>query len=152
MADIQKLDPTRMIVESLKGMAATSLDRFAEDSWDLSFGPPRADLNIYCPWRLLSRDAVILGGSDHGQKFGLPQPVDVVAETLRILSGKAVQGARIDEITADLCIDFADGVRLDLFNDSGGYEGWTFADEHGLKLIAQGGGQIAIWKPSTIKS
>lgn len=128
----------------------TSVERLAEDAWDLNFNCHTADLNIYCPWRLVGNGSVLLAGSDHEQNFGLPEPVDVAAEALRLLNGK-VEEASIDETTADLRIDFAGGIRVDVFNDSGGHEGWTFADRRGLKLVAQGGGQIAIWKPIASK-
>jgi hypothetical protein len=146
----RKLDASEMLLDSLKGLTVASIDHYAEDSWSLSFGS--AGLNIGCPWRIVSGDRITLGGSDHGQKFGLPRPVDVQNEALRLLGGKPVEGANIDETTADLRISFADGVRVDVFNDSSGYEGWTFGDQRGLKLVAQGGGQVAIWKPLETKS
>jgi hypothetical protein len=144
----QNLNPSEMILESLRGSSVTSVDHYAVDSWHLNFGA--ADLNISCPWRIVSSVGVLLSGLDHGQKFGLPQPVDVVAESMRLLGSKTVEDARIDETTADLTIAFASGIRIDVFNDSSGYEGWTFADERGTKLVAQGGGQMAIWKPNKI--
>jgi hypothetical protein len=146
----QKLNPSEMILESLRGSSVTSVERYAEDSWRLNF--EAAGLNLQCPWRIVSNDGVILGGSDHGQKFGLPQPVDVAAEALRLLNGKTVEGAHIDETTADLCITFAGDIRVEVFNDSIGYEGWTFADQRGTWLVAQGGGQMAIWKPTIAKT
>jgi uncharacterized protein DUF6188 len=145
----QKLNPSEMILESLRGSSVTSVDHYAEDSWRLNF--EAAGLNIQCPWRIVSNGAVVLGGSDHEQKFGLPQPVDVAVEALRLLNGRSVESARIDETTADLFITFASDVRVDVFNDSSGYEGWTFADQRGTWLVAQGGGQMAIWKPAIAK-
>jgi hypothetical protein len=147
MAESQGLNASAMILESLRGLVVTSLNHFAEDAWDLNFNFHAADLNIYCSWRLVGNGLVLLGGSDHGQKFGLPEPVDVMAEALRLLNRKAVEEASIDETTADLRIDFAGDMRVDVFNDSGTHEGWTFADKRGLKIVPQGGGQKAIWKP-----
>src|SRR5579859_2206466 len=141
----RKLNPSEMMFESLRGSSVTSLDHYAEDSWRLNF--EAAGLNIQCPWRIVGNDAVVLGGSDHEQKFGLPQPIDVTVEALRLLKGKTVESARIDQKTADLCITFAGDIRIDVFNDSSGYEGWTFADQRGTWLIAPGGGQMEIWKP-----
>jgi hypothetical protein len=146
----QKLNPSEMMLESLRASSVTSVDHYAEDSWRLNF--EAAGLNIQCPWRIVSNDAVVLSGSDHEQKFGLPQPVDVTVEALRLLKGKTVESVRIDETTADLCITFAGDIRVDMFNDSSGYEGWTFADQRGTWLVAQGGGQMAIWKPTTAKT
>ena len=146
----QKLNPSEMMLESLRGLSVSSVEHYAEDSWRLNFAA--AGLNVQCPWRIVSNDGVVLGGSDHEQKFGLPQPVDVTVEALRVLSGKTVESARIDEKTADLCITFTGEIRVDVFNDSSGYEGWTFADQRGTWLVAQGGGQMAIWKPTTAKT
>lgn len=140
-----KLTPGELIIQSLRGSTVTALDRAAEDSWRLDF--EAAGLNIGCVWRLVSGKSIVLAGSDHGQKFGLPKPIDVCSEALRLTSGKPVESVRIDETTADLSITFSGDMRLDLFNDSSGYEGWTFADRSGLMLVAQGGGQIVIWLP-----
>lgn len=92
----------------------------------------------------------MLGGSDHGHKFGLPEPVDVRIETLRLLTEKPVETARIDVATGDLSITFVGDARIDVFNNSSGYEGWQFGDRSGLQLIAQGGGQIAIWDTGSL--
>jgi hypothetical protein len=139
-----ELNPAELILRSLRGSTVTALDRAAEDAWRLDF--EAAGLNIGCAWRLVSGKSIVLAGSDHGQKFGLPQPVDVCSEALRLISGTPVESVRIDEITADLSITFSGDMRLDLFNDSSGYEGWTFTDSSGLMLVAQGGGRIVIWK------
>jgi hypothetical protein len=109
-----------------------------------------ASRTVSCPWRLVDTEAVLLGGSDQGQKFGLPQPVDVSAETLRVLSGKSLEDAGIDRTTGDLCITFVGPTRIEVFNYSGGYEGWEFGDQSGLQLMAQGGGQIAIWDTGSV--
>jgi hypothetical protein len=146
----QELNPSEMMLESLRGSSVTSVDHYAADSWRLNF--EAAGLNIQCPWRIVNNDAVVLGGSDHEQKFGLPHAIDVTAEALQLLNGKIVESARIDGQTPDLCLTFTGGIRVDVFNDSSGYEGWTFADERGTWLVAQGGGQTAIWKPTTGKT
>jgi hypothetical protein len=146
----QKLNPSEMMLESLRGLSVTSVEHYAADSWRINF--EAAGFNIQCPWRIVNNDGVVLGGSDHDQKFGLPQPVDVTVAALRLLREKTVESVRIDEKTADLCIIFTGDIRVDVFNDSSGYEGWTFADQRGTWLVAQGGGQMAIWKPATAKT
>jgi len=37
--------------------------------------------------------------------------------------GRSVRAATLDEFTADLELDFHDNLRLDVFNDSSGFEG-----------------------------
>ena len=59
-----------------------------------------------------------------------------------------MEDTRIDEATGDLRIAFEGGTRVDIFNNSVGYEGWQFTNESGLQLIALGGGEIAIWDTS----
>jgi hypothetical protein len=147
MTASQKLDPSEMMLRSIHGSTVSHLEQPAEGVWHFAF--PAADLNVSCPWRLIDAGAIVLSGSDHRQKFGLPHPVNVCTETVRILNGKTVENACIDEITADPRITLSGGTRIDVFNNSGGYEGWQFGDRNGLNLIAQGGGQIAIWDTGT---
>lgn len=139
------------MIGSLRESQLIGLDQPATGVWHFVFS--QADLNIESPWRLVDAGAVVLSGSDHGHKFGLANAVDVCTETLRVLRGKVVERTCIDETTADLCITFSEGTRIDIFNNSGGYEGWQFGDRNGLNLVAQGGGQVAIWdtRPVTQK-
>jgi hypothetical protein len=61
-----------------------------------------------------------------------------------LLTLRRVAGVEADELTGDLRIDFGDDVRLDLFNNSSGYEGWQADlardDALSLTIIAMGGG------------
>src|SRR5438105_11396798 len=121
-----RLNRSEILLSSVRGNPLRGLEQVAQGVWDFSF--ENGGLNVSCPWRLVDSGTVVLSGSDHGHKFGLPDPLDVQAQTLRILSGKVVENIRIDEGTADLSITFSGRARIDVFNNSGGYEGWQFSD------------------------
>ncbi len=121
-----------------------------DHDWDFAFGPG-VSLVISCPWRLVSRDSILLTDSDDEQWFGLPAPVNAEARANALLQDESVQGIEVDGITADLLIRFSDGLRLDVFNNSSGYEGWQAhlqgSLEDGTKVsavIAMGGGGFSM--------
>jgi hypothetical protein len=138
-----QLNLEELMLRSLRGAILHQLKQPAEGVWEFSF--QRAGLNITCPWRIVSNGVIILAASDQGQKFGLPSPVDVFSKTMEYLHDATVESVEIDQETSDLCIRFSGGIRVDAFNDSSGYEGWNYADQTGVMLVAMGGGQLAIW-------
>jgi hypothetical protein len=83
-----------------------------------------------------------LGHRDHEQQFGLQAPLDGQQKALALLSSKIVR-VKIHESTADLTIDFENGASLEVFNSSGGYEGWICSNAEGLEVIGMGGGGLA---------
>jgi hypothetical protein len=64
---------------------------------------------------------------------------------LKLLTGKIV-AVDIREPTADLMLQFENGVSFESFNSSGGYEGWQYSCADGFTLIAMGGGGLATVK------
>jgi hypothetical protein len=120
----------------------------AGHSWQFRFGDGDATLNLECPWRLLLNGAIAFGGDDDGQQFGLPAPLDGVKVTEKLLSASLVSLVEIREGCSDLSLTFQNGVRLEAFNGSAGYEGWTCSGKGGVTVVAQGGGNLSIWKPS----
>jgi hypothetical protein len=130
----------------LLGQSCTSVEK-ANHLWQFRFGNEDAVLNLNCAWRLIANGAIELGYEDHQQQFGLPAPLDGVTETQRILSSSEVAIVEIREGCGDLSITFRNGVRLDAFNDSSGYEGWECSGRKGSQVIAQGGGNLAVWSP-----
>jgi hypothetical protein len=82
----------------------------------------------------------------------LPQPVDGEARSNELLDGACVVEVSISAETADLLIQLDAGVRIEVFNNSSGYEGWnvSYPDPNGageVRLIGLGGGDIAICPP-----
>jgi hypothetical protein len=134
-------DPKTLMMKSLKGASIKDVpDLEAEDAWH--FGFTVGGLAVQCPWRVISGGRILLGSVDHNQQLRLPEPVDAVARIFKLLKGKIVESVKIHDPTSDLTIQFTDDVRLDVFNNSSGYEGWQYEDRQGLELVAQGGGRL----------
>lgn len=113
--------------------------RFAPDIWFV----------ISCPWRIVAEGGIAFADEDHGQLFGLPQPVDGEARSNELLDGALVLDASISTETADVLILLEGGRRIEVFNNSSSYEGWnvSYPDPNGagtVTIIGLGGGDIAI--------
>ena len=103
---------------------------------------------VGCHWRLVSPDGIALTDEDDGQRFGLPEPVDAETKANALLRGTTVTSATVDRLTADLCLRFSNNLRLDVVNNSSGYEGWQGSFDHdgkGSSIIAMGGGGLAFF-------
>jgi hypothetical protein len=85
-----------------------------------------------------------LGNADHGQQVGLPNPLDGVIEGQRLLSDKVIK-VDVRAHTSDLLVEFSNGVFLEVFNSSSGYEGWECSSKNGLLVIATGGGELQVF-------
>lgn len=97
---------------------------------------------VSCHWHLISPDGIALTEEDDGQRFGLPEPVDAESRANALLGGATVTSATVDGLTADICLRFSNDMRLDVFNNSSGYEGWQGSFLHEGKatsIIATGG-------------
>lgn len=112
-------------------------------TWHFSFSGGAA-LCAECPWRIVSKGRVALGSVDHRQRFGRAEDVDATREAFSLLARREIIGAQIHPETCDLVVDVAEGVRLELFNGSAGYEGWNLSSPDGRCFVARGGGQLAI--------
>lgn len=116
--------------------------RFAPDIWFV----------VSCPWRIVAGGGIAFANADHGQLFGLPQPVDGEVRSNKLLGSARVVDASISAETADVLIQLDSGLRIEVFNNSIGYEGWSvsYSDPNGagkVRLIGLGGGDIAICPP-----
>lgn len=101
-----------------------------------------------CHWRLVSPEGIALTDEDDSQRFGLPEPVDAEAKANALLLGATITSATVDRLTADLCLRFSNDLRLDVVNNSSGYEGWQGSFAHGGKrasIIAMGGGGLTFF-------
>jgi hypothetical protein len=112
-------------------------------SWVFTFSGG-GSLCTECPWRIVVGGGVALGSADHEQWFGLPETVDAGGQALSLLAPQHITDARIHPETCDLSVEFSAGARLELFNGSSGYEGWTLSSPEGRLFIAQGGGQLSV--------
>ena len=135
-----------ILQDALVGFTCTSVDK-SEYSWHFGFADGEASLCLECAWRLRSDDSIAYGYQDDGQKFGLAEPVDGVALSKKLIGDSPIVLLAIRDGVGDLSIEFESGVRLDVFNASSGYEGWTFNVTNGLFVVAQGGGKLAVCNP-----
>ena len=129
-----------MDVEWLHGQRCTSVSTHAEGQFAFHF--TAAALGLSCAWRLVVRGQLVLAHTDHGQQFGRPAPVDACTEAMAILGGHAIRGGRIDTALGDIVLEVGDDIRLEVFNDSSGYEGWTLTGPAGTTLVAISGGEV----------
>lgn len=116
-----------------------------ETDWDFDLSG-NVGFAVNCHWRLISAAGILRTDEDDGQVFGLPAPVDAESNANDLLAGATVSSATVDRVTADLCVRFSNGLRLELLNNSAGYEGWQGCFKHdgkAITIIAMGGGSLA---------
>ena len=131
---------------SAKGAKCSDVELYAPDSWSFDF-QGRLRLNIQCPWRIISDSGIALGSEDDGQQFGLLAPLNGGEMALRLLAGTTLKHVLITEKTGDVVFEFESGIRLEVFNNSSGYEGWNCGTSSGLAVIGMGGGTTANVEP-----
>jgi len=120
----------------LVGAALTRVERLPHKYWVFHFGK-NVRLNIEAPWRLISKDSILVTREDDGQKFGLPAPVDAEAELRKRIEGHQVTAAATNRATSDLTLQFDNSFTLEVFNDSSGYECWTLNPEDGSVIVGR---------------
>jgi len=98
-------------------------------------------LRVDAAWRVRMGTRILLGWRDDGQRFGKDASVDLAAEVSAAFELAPVTSAEASDESGDLRVSFANGAALELFNDSGGYEGWELNHARG-GTIAQGGGRV----------
>jgi hypothetical protein len=108
-------------------------------------------LQISAPWRLISEGRIYVGHDDDGHRFDLPEPIIAADRLYGSVQSQVVADAWAGETTADLSIDFGDGIRLEVFNNSCGYEGWILNARDGRRrLVGQGGGKLSALPPTEL--
>ncbi len=117
-----------------------------EYDWLLIFGDAET-IAVSAPWRIIQDDQIALAARDDGQRFGLTDAIDGEARANALLAERRIERVELDRITADLRLHFDGRTRIDIFNDSSGYEGWqaAFRDQHSLvSIVGAGGGKVAV--------
>ena len=125
-------------MNKLHGMRCTAVVK-QDYAWTFVFNEGKAVLNLECPWRLLLRGSIVLGDTDDGQKFGLPAPVSGVRRATELLDSSLIVSVDVRRGPSDLAINFQNGVSLEAFNMSCGYEAWTCDIQNCPTIVAQGG-------------
>jgi uncharacterized protein DUF6188 len=128
------------LCEPLVGTLLKSLEK-KDYSWFFHFGEG-ITVGTESEWRFIADGHILVTSSDHGHQFGLPSPVDAIAEVISRTAAQIVRAASIGEATGDLHIDFAAGLQLQFLQMSSGYESWRLSGP-GLSVICGGGGRLA---------
>jgi len=108
-----------------------------EYSWHFYFDSG-ASLRADGLWRLVEGGRVVRTSRDHGERFGLPAPVDCVKELEHRLINARLQSAKVGEGPADLMLHFDNGCTLQCLIDSG-YVSWTLSCPSPTYFTAAGG-------------
>jgi Family of unknown function (DUF6188) len=130
------------VSQAAEGLTCTAVALYAPGSWSFDF-EGQFGLNVQCPWRIVNEYGVALGGEDDAQMFGRTTPVDGATAAMELLRAKPVIRLVITDKTGDLLLEFESGLRLEAFNNSSGYEGWSCGTPSGLEVIGMGGGGTA---------
>ncbi len=132
----------------LLGCRLESVDASAApDQWLFRF-EQGITLNVVSLWRVISAGRVLITSVDHGQMFGLSEPVDASVVCQSAIGEAVPQSAAYDDITGDLTIKFSKTIRLEAIVNSSGYESWTLSDARGNMFVGLGGGSVAVWRSS----
>ena len=127
----------------LMGRSCVVGSREHDSTFDLSGG---LSLAVSALWRIVFNGRIAFASEDDGQLFGPKSPVDGEAEACRLLKDKTITVASLDKETADLTLHFGATTRIDVFNNSTGYEGWQASSavhDKRWSLIAMGGTEVA---------
>ena len=123
----------------LIGQRCTSVER-SEQTYSFVFGDSR--LNVHSLWRISDATNILVTSEDDAQRFGLPAPIDARQRAQELLRDLEVRSVTVDVQKGDLTIAFAQS-RLEVINDSSGYEPWTIHAPK-MDIIAASGGKVQI--------
>jgi hypothetical protein len=108
-------------------------------TWFFSFDD--ANITTESTWRLVTEEGIKASSADHGHKFGLRAPLDVIAESRKIIGQHAIRQYNLNRSTGDLSLHFDSDCELQFLNLSSGYESWHIV--HGSQeIICMGGGKL----------
>jgi len=74
-------------------------------------------------WRVIKDGKVVVTSFDHEQQYGLPAPIDAIAELQGQLQDRTVVDATLDGESGDLLFAFSDNIKFRIFNFTC-YEVW----------------------------
>ncbi|MFO0891170.1 MAG: DUF6188 family protein [Isosphaeraceae bacterium] len=122
----------------------TAVEHAGHGTWRFHFGDD-AEVHSDSPWRLFRDGRIALSSEDHGHRYGLPGPIDAEAACVAEVGGAVVRSAEVRDESRDFVVTFESGVRLEIVPLSSGYESWKLGGPGGLFVVAQGGGDLAVW-------
>jgi hypothetical protein len=115
------------------------------EAWDFQF-QGGGSISAECPWRILKDGHIVVSNEDHGQQYGLTEPIDAGHSATEMLVSNRISEVKVHAGTADLIVSFDQSKQLQILPISSGYESWQVNDLNGNSIIAQGGGNIVTWK------
>lgn len=127
------------------GRAFGEVEVRAPAFWIFRFGED-AEIRTDSVWRIVVSGHVVLSSEDHRQQYGLPAPVDAEARCRPLIVQVRIDRAEVREDTRDIEIVFESGARLEILPVSSGYESWEIVAPDGTHAVAQGGGNLSVWK------
>jgi hypothetical protein len=98
-------------------------------------------------WRLYKNNKIVLVSTDNGQQYGLPEPIDLVSEITKALTGKTLQQIKADKDTADLELKITEEIKIIFYTSSTGYENYYLAIDN-KTYIGMGGGGVELIVPT----
>jgi hypothetical protein len=130
-----------LLKERLSGTHLESVQRRDHD-WIFLFGHGAA-ITVGSFWRLLSDRAIQVTSDDDGQQFGLKSPVNAGTALKGSVGEHCVTDVQIDSATSDVTVSFGDGLRLQIVNNSFGYESWSFFAGD-VRVIGRNGDTVVV--------
>jgi hypothetical protein len=127
------------------GQAFNAVTYSEPNMWYFMVGN-NASIGVECLWRIVEKDRIILTNEDHGQQFGLPEPIDAAAKGSELLFKRKILAVKLRDFTAEIVFQLESNSQLEIIPTSSGYESWRINTPFGISYFAQGGGQICEWK------
>lgn len=121
--------------------ASCRLERGKASTWFFIF-QNIGTLSVESHWRLLDQGLVAVVGNDDGHLFGLPEPCDCEKQANALLTSAKVIEFQSVQVPADLRVTFDNGIQLEAFTASVGYESWQIGLHGGGTIIGMGGGRL----------
>lgn len=125
-------------LSSLRGHQVSDVSWSDPLPWAFSFSDGTR-ITVECPWRILRDAKILLSSEDHRQKYGLPAPIDAVADARKLLDGKPVREFAVHPGTSDILVAFTDGLSLQILTFATGYECWQLERPGSPPIVAMPG-------------
>lgn len=99
-------------------------------------------IRLECFWRLFSEEGIVWTSNDHNQKYGRKTPIDLHKEINAVLKDQELNRVDRFEKSGDLKIDFKNGLYVEAYTDSSGYESWEINWKEKI-YVGMGKGEIS---------
>lgn len=138
----------KLDIDWMVGSAIDEISFSTPDTWWFRFSGGGV-VRTESAWRIVIAGHIALTSEDHRQQFGLPAPIDAEAKVRYLLCARKIEAAEVREDTGDIVLRFESGERLEVIPLSSGYQSWDVTAPNGLRIIAQGGGNLVEYIPLT---